>query len=251
MKMKPLRIPKQNGKNESLHVPRGGGAEQTPYPDFQITNADKWNLDWDENTKRLVISRVEKVPAYHFFSPEEAKLLEALCDCTLPQDDRPEAQRVPIAPWIDERLYTNEGSGYHYKNMPEDRQAYRMGLQGFDETAHHLFGAAFKDLPRAQRDEVIRQVAEGSPPGETWERLSAIIFFQLFMGDVITNYYAHPAAWAEIGFNGPASPRGHIRLRLNRHDPWEAREHHPHSSVEIVRRSRGKQKGPAKGGPTH
>ena len=78
-----------------------------------------------------------------------------------------------------------------------------------------------------------------------------MLFFQRFMSDVITNYYAHPSAWAEIGFSGPASPRGHIRLRLNFRDPWEARERQPHSSVEIVRRSRGKRKAPAKGGPTH
>jgi hypothetical protein len=251
MKMKRFGIAKQNKKSDLLHVPPGGDTAQTPYPDFDITNSDKWNLDWDEKTRRLVIDRLEHVPLYRFFSAEEAKLLEALCDCALPQNDRPAAKRVPIAPWIDERLYHDEGSGYRYENMPDDRKAYHMGVQGFDETAHHLFDAAFTDLPHAEQEEVMRQVAEGSPPGETWEQLSAALFFPLFMSDVITNYYAHPFAWAEIGFNGPASPRGHIRLRLDRHDPWEATEHQPRSSVEIVRRSRGKQKGPAKGGPTH
>jgi hypothetical protein len=249
--MKRSRIFKQDKQSGSLQVPPGGGAKQTPYPDFRITNADKWNLDWDEKTRRLVIDRVENIPPYRFFSTAEGKLLEALCDCALPQADRPEAQRVPIAPWIDERLYAGKGSGYRYENMPEDRQAYHLGLQGFDETARSLFDTDFIDLPRAGQEEVMRQVAEGSPPGETWARLSAVLFFQLFMSDVITNYYAHPKAWAEIGFNGPASPRGHIRLRLDRHDPWEAEERQPRSSVDIVRRSRGKQKGPAKGGPTH
>jgi hypothetical protein len=234
-----------------LRVPPGGGAEQTPYSDFDITTVEKWNLDWDEKTKRLVIDRVEKVPAYRFFSTEEAGLLEAVCDCVLPQEDRPETRQVPIAPWIDEALYKGEGIGYRYENMPEDREAYRLGLQAIDETSRQLFGLAFVDLRRADRNEVMRQVAEGSPPGETWKRLPAIIFFQRLMSDVITNYYAHPAAWAEIGFSGPSSPRGHIRLRLNFRDPWEAKEHGPHSSVDIVRRSRGKQKGPAKGGPTH
>ena len=249
--MKHSRIAKQNNRSESLYVPPGGGAAGTPYPDFDITNAEKWNLDWDEKTRRLVIDRVENVPAYRFFSVEESRLLEAICDCALLQDDRPEAERVPIAPWIDERLYLDEGSGYRYENMPEDREAYRMGLRGFDETARHLFGAAFIDLKRAEQEEVLRQVAEGSPPGKIWKQLSAVIFFQLFMSDVINNYYAHPKAWAEIGFNGPASPRGHIRLRLSFRDPWEARERRSRSSVEIVRRSRGKRKGPAKGGPTH
>jgi hypothetical protein len=249
--MNRLRIAKQNKNNEPLNTSPGGGAEGTPYPDFDITNKDKWNLDWDEKTRRLVVDRVENIPPYRFFSTEEARLLEALCDCALPQADRPETQRVPIAPWIDERLYNDEGSGYRYAQMPGDQQAYRMGLQAFNETAQHLFGTAFINLQRAQRKEVLQQVADGSPPGETWERLSAILFFQLFMSEVITNYYAHPQAWAEIGFNGPASPRGHIRLRLNFRDPWEARERQPRSSVEIVRRTRGKRKGPANGGPTH
>jgi hypothetical protein len=72
------------------------------------------------------------------------------------------------------------------------------------------------------------------------------------MGEVITNYYAHPAAWAEIGFNVPASPRGHIRLQLGSRDPWEAKEMRPRSSVEIVRQHLQKRHGrQARGGPTH
>jgi hypothetical protein len=249
--MKSLKITDQNKQNEALPVPPGGGTGETPYPDFRITSSEKWNLDWDEKTRRLVIDRVENVPAYRFFSMEEAKLLEALCNSVLPQQDRPEGQQVPIAPWIDQGLYTDEGLGYRYENMPEDRRAYRMGLQGFDQTAHYLFGAAFIDLDYADQKETVRQIGEGSPPGEIWEHLSAVLFFQRFMSDVITNYYAHPAAWAEIGFSGPSSPRGHIRVRLGMRDDWEAEEHLPRSSVEIVRRSRDKHKGPAKGGPTH
>jgi hypothetical protein len=234
-----------------LQIPPGGDADHTPYPDFQITNKDKWNFDWDEKTRQLIIDRVQNVPSYRFFSAEEAQLLEALCDCLLPQNDRSETKRIPIAPWIDEDLYKGHGLGYRYENMPEDREAYRMGLQGFDQTAHSLFRSAFVDLDRANQNEVIRQVGEGSPPGKIWKHFPATIFFQRLMGDVITNYYAHPIAWAEIGFNGPSSPRGHIRLRLDMHDDWEAKERQARSSVEIVRQSLGKQKGPAKGGPTH
>ena len=51
---------------------------------------------------------------------------------------------------------------------------------------------------------------------------------------------ADAAAWAEIGFNGPSSPRGHIRLGLGKRDPWEAEEQNECSSVDIVRRNLGK-----------
>jgi hypothetical protein len=223
-----------------LDVPPGGGAAGTPYPGFDVASRDKWNLDWDGKTRRLVLDRLREVPPYRFFSPAEVALLEALCERVMPQEDRMPGQRVPIAPWIDERLHKGEGDGYRYEDMPDDREAYRRGLEGFDQTAQALFGAPFPQLSSSQQDEVIKCVATGSPPGEVWKQLSARRFFSEFMRDVITNYYAHPAAWAEIGFNGPASPRGHIRLELGKRDPWEAEEARPRSSVEIVRRNLGK-----------
>jgi hypothetical protein len=45
--------------------------------------------------------------------------------------------------------------------------------------------------------------------------------------DVVGAYYAHPEAWNEIGWAGPASPRGYVRLGLNRRDAWEPEEAAP------------------------
>jgi len=223
-----------------LDVLPGGGAEDTPYPDFDVASPDKWAFDWDEKTRRLVLDRVNNVPAYRFFSPPEARTLEAVCARALPQEDRPQERRVQIAPWIDDRLYKGEGDGYRYEDMPGDREAYRRGLAGFEQSARLLFQEPFSDLGADQQDEVLRRVAEGSAPGDAWETLPPRRFFQWLMRDVITNYYAHPAAWAEIGFNGPSSPRGHIRLGLGKRDPWEAQEARESSSVDIVRRNIGK-----------
>jgi hypothetical protein len=231
-------------------TPPGGGAAGTPYPDYDVTSPDKWAYDWDEKTRQLVLDRFQNVPAYRFFSAEEARLLEALCARAIPQEDRPPAGQIPIAPWIDERLYQGEGNGYRYEDMPDDRTAYKQALYGLNQSAQALFGVAFIALSTEQQDEIIRRLADGSAPGKVWQSLPAKRFFQAWMGEVIGNYYAHPAAWAEIGFNGPASPRGHIRLRLDQRDPWEAREKQPRSSVELVKQA-GQTGADAKGGPTH
>ena len=37
-------------------------------------------------------------------------------------------------------------------------------------------------------------------------------------------YYAHPYAWDEIGFGGPAYPRGYFALNNGAPEPWEPRE---------------------------
>lgn len=226
-------------EDRALDVPPGGGVPDTPYPRFKVASEKKWALDWDDKTRRLVRERVENVPPYRFFSGDEVGLLEAVCDCLVPQDDRPAGVRIPIAPWIDERLQRGAGDGYRYENMPADGEAYRLGLQGIDETALIRFHARFVALERERQEAVVAELARGEPPGEAWQQLPATRFFSRLMNDVVTNYYAHPLAWAEIGFNGPASPRGHMRLSLGRRDPWEAAEERPRSSVEIVRRAEG------------
>jgi hypothetical protein len=61
-----------------------------------------------------------------------------------------------------------------------------------------------------------------------WGRLDARTFFvNLLLREISGVYYAHPQAWSEMGFGGPASPRGYVRMGLNEHDPWEAREAKP------------------------
>ena len=40
-------------------------------------------------------------------------------------------------------------------------------------------------------------------------------------------YYAHPYAWDEIGFGGPAYPRGYFALNNGAPEPWEPREAGP------------------------
>src|SRR5687768_11122476 len=107
----------ENITQERLKIPAGGGAAETPYPQFDVASAEKWALDWDNKTRRLIQERVENVPPYRFFDPDEARTLEALIDCVLPQEDRSSENRIPIAPWIDERLYQGEGNGYRYERM--------------------------------------------------------------------------------------------------------------------------------------
>ncbi len=39
-------------------------------------------------------------------------------------------------------------------------------------------------------------------------------------------YYSHLVAWSEIGYGGPAYPRGYVRTQMGQLDPWEAQPEH-------------------------
>ncbi len=154
-----------------------------------------------------------------------------------PLHARPSAAPCYTICWDTNRLYGGTGDGYRYEDMPDDRDAYRFAPRGCDASARQLHGRTFAELPPEAQDDVLARVAAGEAPREAWDHLPARRFFQELAGEIIATYYAHPIAWAEIGFSGPASPRGHIRLDLDRHDPWEATERRAQPSTDIVRRA--------------
>lgn len=201
--------------------------EQFPsrFPHYRVLA--KWfSPDWDDQTRELVRRRLEEVPPIRFFNAQEMLTLEAVVERILPQPDRAAGEKVPIAPWIDEKLYLDRRDGYRYDNMPPQREAWRLALAGIEQSAAALFnGRAFTALDAASQDAVLQRLAHGDAPGEAWESLPPDVFFNtLLCTSVIHFYYAHPLAWDETGYNGPSSPRGHVRIWDGGVDPWEAQE---------------------------
>lgn len=194
------------------------------YPGYDVL--DKWSSpDWDDQTREVVRRRVEEVPPIRFFTADEAALLAAVAERLVPQPDRAPGERVAIVPFIDARLHDDRRDGYRYEGMPPQREAWRAGLAGIDATAHALHGRAFGQLAGDAQDAVLHRVQQGDPPGEPWSRVDAKRFFaSLLCDNVVKTYYSHPLAWNETGYNGPSSPRGHVRKWKGGVDPWEAHE---------------------------
>ncbi len=193
------------------------------YPGFSTLSQNKF---WDEATRKIVMARLEKVPPVRFFSPEEAVLLKAVCDRVLPQDDRDEVHKIPVANFIDDRLDSNRLNGYRYENMPPDQEAHRLGLQGIEAAAQRLYSQSFIDLEPLEQDTILKKLHHGDPPAgdEIWQRMPVHRYWFLLVSDVLEAYYGHPYAWDEIGFGGPAYPRGYMRLERGEPEPWEVRE---------------------------
>ncbi|HOG48180.1 MAG TPA: gluconate 2-dehydrogenase subunit 3 family protein [Anaerolineae bacterium] len=180
---------------------------------------------WDPATRQLVLDRVYHVPPIRFFSPQEAETLQAVVDILMPQDDRPPDERVPIVNYVDEEQYKGETPGYRYEDMPDERTGWRWGLEGIDQTSQALFGRRFVALAPAERRQALERLRQGDAPGEVWQRMPASRFFSgTLVGAVISSYYSHPYAWDEIGYGGPAYPRGYYALNHGAREHWEVEE---------------------------
>ncbi|MGB7189291.1 MAG: gluconate 2-dehydrogenase subunit 3 family protein [Acidobacteriaceae bacterium] len=193
------------------------------YPKFSTLKQKK---SWDQTTRNLVVERVHAAPEIRFFNPAEAELLQAILDRILPQDDRDEPHTIPILPTIDERLYKNELNGFRYEDMPPDREAYHLGLQAIDEMAQQQFQTPFAALPVSRQELLLKSLHDGKPAPHhpVWKQMPIHRFWAMLMEDCVTAYYSHPWSWDEIGFGGPAYPRGYMRLENGLPEPWETDE---------------------------
>jgi len=193
------------------------------YPHFSTLAQQKF---WDARTREVILDRVHNIPPIRFFTPDEANLMGVICDHIIPQDDRAAAQRIPIVPWIDKRLYENRHDGYRFADMPPDREAFRLGFDAIEQIAHHLHSRSFVGLDPLQQNRILKSLHDGKPAAgdEIWKRMPVHRFWIMLVQDCVEVYYSHPWAWDEIGFGGPAYPRGYIRLENGSPEPWEANE---------------------------
>jgi len=176
------------------------------YPDYDVFDA----IDtWDEATKKVVLARLEPPGPLRFFTPAEEPILRAFCDTVLAQDAEP---RIPVAESVDAKLADGKLDGYQYADMPDDRDTWRLVLAGLEHTARIAYRAGFAEVSQQRRENIVQEFSQGRLAGGPWEKLNVKRAWSTVMRAALSGFYAHPWAWNEIGFGGPAYPRGFMRL---------------------------------------
>ena len=193
---------------------------ESPYAGYDVL--DKWDTQsFNDITRAVLAERLGRVPERRFLEPHLWDLLHAVCDRLVPQPER--AAPVPIAPWIDHVLDRNRTNGTRFASMPPQRQAWAIALAAIDREAEIRFGAGFLALDAGLQDAVLKAIVDGEAGGEHWQGVPPKKFMrEVMLKEVVAIYYVHPDAQSEIGFGGPAAPRGYVRLGRDRIDPWEA-----------------------------
>jgi hypothetical protein len=195
------------------------GREETHFPGFDVTGQEG---TWDPVTTRIVLGRLRPKAPGRFFTAQEEPAVRRLLDRLLAQDDEP---RIPVFELVDERLAERSGDGFRHAHMPEDREAWRTSIAGLDDDAEGRHGRRFADLDNREQMRLIEGVRTAD--GE-WRGLPGKQVFSLWMRYTCGAFYSHPWAWNEIGFGGPAYPRGYKNLGFDRREPWEVAEEDRH-----------------------
>ena len=200
------------------------------YPGYDVA-AKRATPSWNDATRSAVDARMAVHPGPRFLDADAFATLQALCDRILPQGDR--AQSIPLAANVDEKLWLDKRAGYRNAKLPPIREAWSRGLVALEAEAQEAHGRSFTALDSTSQDALIARMSAGDLHAAAWGDMPCALFFsERVMAEIPRAYYAHPAAWNEIGFGGPASPRGYVRLDFDKRDPWEAAEAKPGHEAE-------------------
>jgi hypothetical protein len=174
---------------------------------------------WDEKTRTVVLDRVNRVPEIEFFSADEVRVLQPFVDVVMAQDSEP---KIPVLNYIDEKLAKGERDGYRYFVLPDDDELWQLVARG-------LAAIGFDALPLHEQQRFVDDFSKAKLHDDPWDQVNVAFAWEIIHRDILSSFYSHPWAWNEIGFGGPAYPRGYARfgsphLEDSEREAWEPRE---------------------------
>lgn len=129
------------------------------------------------------------------FTPEQHRLVAALCDVLLPADERsPSASQLKVPDFIDEWVSAP------YEQQQRDRKVVLPGLDWVEAESNRRFRHGFVDLSETQKQRIcddICSVQKASPKFR-----SAAEFFRTFRNLAMSGFYTTPEGMKDIQYLG-------------------------------------------------
>jgi hypothetical protein len=192
---------------------------QSKYPGFDVLDEKD---AWDSHTQEVVSNRLRTDAKYQFFTIYEAQMIRTIAQ-NIVYDDREEILQY-IADNFDGQIASKIGEGQREPGVPPEDILVREGLKAIDVLSEQLYVMRFVQLNPEEQTALLEKIEKGmAEPVPQWAIVPQKPFFKKLLNGIVKPYYSHPAVWSEIGYAGPAYPRGYVRSEYGLTDPWEAR----------------------------
>ncbi len=188
------------------------------YPDYDVLD---YKDEWDSNTRTIVLKRLDPPPQRNCIKFDQEAILNIVAS-HLTFDHDPEIFAWIIT-YIDDQLTKEIGESQRKPTTPPEKQLILEGLKALDHWAQKNYHQIFSEASTENQFEILKELQLGNlPVFGFWQKSTQKDLFTKLAGMIITAYYSHPQIWSQIGYGGPAYPRGYIRVEKGLADPWEA-----------------------------
>lgn len=197
-----------------------------PFPTYDVL-AKRDTPSWNNKTRDVVDRRLALAIADDVLSDTQLATLRAIASRICP--DPPGRPATTTLAMVVHKITEDQGHGHRPDCLPRTAECWRRGLDAIEAEGRLRTSRGFAQLDADQADEILRAVESGEVRAELWQDLPAELFWKWrLLPDLVAAHWAQPSLWSAMGFGGPASPRGYVRLSENRRDPWEAVEESRH-----------------------
>ncbi|TBL69844.1 gluconate 2-dehydrogenase subunit 3 family protein [Paenibacillus thalictri] len=177
---------------------------------------------WDEHTRQVVTARLYRDNPYRYLTTLEAESLRSWCSLLL-DDERAEIIQFVLG-HIDKTLSDGRGEGQRGTGVPPAGKLIRDGLKAVDATCQSLHTKRFFELDAEMQKTLMTDISgDQAEPASIWSAIPQKDLFKKLLQLSVEAYYSHPTIWSEIGYAGPAYPRGYITANPGQRDAWEAK----------------------------
>lgn len=190
---------------------------QTRYPEFDVMDEAE---AWDAHTRDIVQQRLVRPSAPKHLTRHEAETIRAIAQHLL-YEDREEILSF-IVSHFDKMVGEPIGESERQVGVPPGDKLIKGGVAALDAVAKSRFGRKFLECDGAEGAEILTDLQQGRL--EAVGPVSNIPQKQLFrklLATAVEAYASHPRVWSDIGYAGPAYPRGYYRIERGLRDPWE------------------------------
>lgn len=173
---------------------------------------------WADEERSLVLARMRPAeePGGGALTGEELQTLGTVIARLIPQ-----SEGVDVPRFVAKTLNDPLGRGDRQEGVPPDEELIPAGLRA-------LRSAGFEQMAPEQRDDVLRCLQRGAPPGDLMPGEQASEFFSRLYRRALHGYLSHPSVWMRIGFMGASFPEGYVwvnslqvRRRRERMAGWD------------------------------
>ncbi len=192
---------------------------RTRYPSYDVLKEKEY---WDEHTREIVLKRLGPFPDNKFLKKNEAEMIFIIAEHIV-YDNRKEILDY-VVHHLDNVLSSPIGEAQRKVEAPEQKNLVRKGLKAIEKLAKKQYGAPFTEIETQQQLSLLTGLHLGKAASlEDWQVIPQKELFKKLATEIVTAYYSHPVVWSEIGYGGPAYPRGYVRVEKGLTDPWEAK----------------------------
>ncbi len=133
----------------------------------------------------MLAGRLDRAPpvGWHFFTADEARLVEAISEQIIPADHDPGAKDAGVVVFIDRQLV---GPYQRYQ------EKYRAGLASVAKTSRQMFAKDFFGLAWNDQTRLLAAMEAGRAPKECWTSPAAAEFFHLLRDHSMQGFYGSP-----------------------------------------------------------